>query len=128
MHAMQKILIVEDDPALLMLYATMIRNGGYEPLIAADAKTAINLLHHDTPNLIIEDLLLPDLEGVTLTHCIRQLPHCENIPVIILSASYGRIESARKSPEHFVAFLHKPIEQKDLLDVINQFITPEPDN
>ncbi len=121
----QKILIVEDDPALLMLYSTMMLNGGYQPLAAATAKAAINILHREVPALILEDLSLPDLDGQHLVHCIRQIPECENIPVVVLSASSGRIEAARRSGEQFVAFLHKPIEQQALLDVIRQFL-PHP--
>ena len=117
-----KILIVEDDPALLMLYSTMMLNGGFQPLAAQNAKAAIDILQREIPDLIIEDLSLPDLDGQHLVHCIRQIPKCENIPVVVLSASSGRIETARHCGEKFVAFLHKPIEQQALLDVIRKFL------
>jgi CheY-like chemotaxis protein len=120
-----KILIIEDDPALLMLYSTMIKNGGYQPLIAANANAAIDAIHQEIPQLIIEDLSLPDLNGLQLVHCIRQIPNCEDTPVIILSGSSGRIESAKLSGEHFVAFLHKPVDQESLLEVIRKFLPSE---
>ncbi len=80
----QKILIIEDDPPLLELYSGMIMNGGYQPLRAANAAMAIEILKQHTPQLIIEDLSLPDMNGLQLVHCIRQLPHAAEVPVIIL--------------------------------------------
>ena len=116
------ILIIEDDPALLELYSAMVGNGGYQALAAPDAQTALDCMKKFTPALIIEDLSLPDLSGLQLLHCIRQLPNAEEIPVIILSGSPGRIELARHSREQFVAFLHKPVTQQDLLASVRKYI------
>lgn len=121
--AKPKVLIVEDDQSLLSIYSTMLKQGGYEPLLAANAKTAIDIVKNQEPQLIIEDLSLPDLSGVQLVHCIRQIPEGKNIPVIILSGSQGRIESARQSQEHFVAFLQKPVDMETLLSTVKTFIT-----
>lgn len=118
----QLILIIEDDPALLHLYSAMIVNGGYEVIAVPDASAALESLRHHTPDLIIEDLSLPDLNGVQLVHCIRQLPHVVDVPVIILSGSPGRIESARQSAEHFVAFLSKPVTQLELLANVRKYL------
>lgn len=122
--AKSTIMIIEDDPPSLELYSIIIRDGGYDVLTAKNAKAALDLLKTNTPHLIIEDLSLPDLNGVQLIHCIRCLPNCSQIPVIILSGSAGRIASAKLSPEHFVAFLQKPIEPKQLLENIKQALSP----
>lgn len=118
----KRILIVEDDPALNMLYKTILTDAGYEVVTAANAKAAIDIATEQTVDLIIEDLSLPDLNGIQLLHCIRQLPHCQNLPVVILSGSTGRIESAKKSRELFAAFLHKPVDKTQLLTVIQSLI------
>jgi CheY-like chemotaxis protein len=118
----QTVLIVEDDPVLLQLYSSMMESGGYQPLIAADARTAINLLKETTPHLIIQDLMLPDLNGEQLVHCIRQMPAGRDIPVIILSGSQARLEHARRSNEKFVAFLVKPVDTAVLLATVRKFL------
>lgn len=118
----QKILIIEDDPPLLELYSSMILNGGYQPLRAANAKMAIEIMKQHTPQLIIEDLSLPDLNGLQLVHIIRQMPNAGEVPVIILSGSPARIEAARLSKEHFVAYLNKPVTQVELLDAVKEFV------
>ncbi len=118
----QTVMVIEDDPALLKLYGHIVEKGGYQLLEASNAKTALDILKHHIPHIIVEDLSLPDLSGLQLIHCIRQLPNCANIPAIIISGSSGRIESARLSQEHFVAFLHKPIAANVLLDTINTYL------
>jgi CheY-like chemotaxis protein len=118
----QKILIIEDDPPLLELYSSMVMHGGYQPLKASSAAMAIEILKQHTPQLIIEDLSLPDMNGLQLIHCIRQLPRAAEVPVIILSGSPARIEAARLSQEHFVAYLNKPVSQVELLDAVKEFV------
>ncbi len=116
--AKPKVLIVEDDQSLLAIYSAMIERGGYQPLLAASARAAIEMVKQHSPQVIIEDLSLPDLTGVQLVHCLRQIPEGRDIPVIILSGSQARIESARKSKEHFDAFLLKPIDIDTLLNAV----------
>ena len=106
----QKILIVEDDLASLKLYCTMIESGGYQPLPATNAKHAIDIFKNEKPQLIIGDLSLPDISGMQLIHCLRQMPEGEAIPVIIISGYSGRIESAKHSHENIAAFLTKPVD------------------
>lgn len=120
-----KILIVEDDPPSLLMVSTIVQCGGYQPLSACNARAAIDILKEEIPQLIIQDLSLPDLDGVHLVQCIHRLPNCSRIPVIVLSGSSARIEAARLSRENFVAFLTKPVEQEQLLSVIRQYL---PDN
>lgn len=117
-----KVLVVEDDKSLLIIYSTMLEHGGYEPILAPNAKVAIEMVKLHEPQLIIEDLSLPDLTGVQLVHCLRQLPEGKDIPVIILSGSQARIESARKSKEHFVAFLQKPVDVETLLNTVKTYL------
>lgn len=117
-----KVLIVEDDASLLSIYSTILKHGGYEPILAPNARVAIDMVKQHEPQLIIEDLSLPDLTGVQLVHCLRQIPEGKNIPVIILSGSQARIESARQSHEHFVAFLLKPVDVDTLLNTVKSIL------
>lgn len=119
----KRILVVEDDPATIVIYRAILGTNDYEVFSAGNAKNAIDILNNESVDLIIEDLSLPDLNGIQLLHCIRQIPKCATLPVIILSGSSGRIESAKKSTEHFEAFLHKPVNQEELLAVVKKLLS-----
>lgn len=115
-----KILIVDDDPVSLLLVSTIIEKGGYQPITACDAKSALEILRKEQPVLIIQDLSLPDLDGFHLAQCIHRMQNFTNIPVIILSGHDGRIASAKSSNEHFSAILIKPVNKEKLLDAIKK--------
>lgn len=119
----QLIMIIEDDPTQLQSYGYMIEKAGFQVMLAEDASQALDLLAKQKPALIILDLSLPDLSGPQLVPCIRKLPDCENIPIVIISASRGRIESVKMSNEKFVAFLHKPITRDILIETIRAYFT-----
>lgn len=118
------ILIVEDDPVLLNILCKIVENGGYQPLPAANAVTALDTLKESTPCLILEDISLPDLNGVDLVACIRRIPGYEAIPVIFLSASAERIAAARFMGDSLSEYLTKPLKPAQLLTVISSMLQP----
>jgi two-component system, cell cycle response regulator DivK len=86
---MSKILVVEDEPDNAKLLARMLRKRGYEVVIAADGKTAVDMAGLHQPVAIIMDLLLAGgMDGLEATRQIKSAPSTQAIPVIILSASY----------------------------------------
>jgi len=121
---MQKaaILIVEDDPVLLNILCKIVENGGYVPLPARNAVTALDALRQASPSLILEDISLPDLNGVDLVACIRRIPGYEAIPVIFLSASSERIAAARFSGESLNEYMTKPLKPAQLLIAISTML------
>lgn len=111
-------LVIEDDPAQLMTYCHLVKRAGFMPLSANNAKEALDLIKKGLPQLILMDLSLPDLSGSQLLPCIRNLPHGRDIPIVIISASLGRIESIKSSDSHLDVFLHKPVDADELIRVI----------
>lgn len=117
-----KILIVDDDPGSLQMVSAIVEKGGYQALTACDAKAALKILKNENPELIIQDLSLPDLDGFHLVQCIHRIPKYAEIPVIILSGDGARIASAKLSREHFDAILDKPVNQEKLLEAIKKYL------
>lgn len=80
------ILIVEDDPLSMKLLRDILLVDGYAVLLATRARDALDLLCEHLPDLIVTDLLLPDMSGLRLTRMIRADPMLRDIPVLATSA------------------------------------------
>ena len=93
------ILIIEDDDSLQGLEATKLRKEGYEVLTASDSVEAFKKINNESKiDLILLDLLLPDVNGFTILKKIKGIENLKNIPVIIFSnlSEEKDIEEAKK--------------------------------
>lgn len=84
-----KILIVDDEPALLDTLALNLRGSGYEVVTAADGAAALDVARAQSPDLVILDLMLPELDGLTVCRSLRQ---AYDTPILILTARTGELD------------------------------------
>jgi len=77
------ILIIEDDPQTRRFLKTTLCNRGWRIIEAENGKTGLSMIKSDSPDLVILDLGLPDIDGISVTQRLRQL---SDLPVLILSA------------------------------------------
>lgn len=84
-----KILLVEDNKQLQKLYQTKFNFKGYETIIASDGEEALALASQELPDLILLDLMLPKIGGLTVLSALKENSATKDIPVIILSALSG---------------------------------------
>jgi DNA-binding response OmpR family regulator len=82
---MKKILVVEDEPAILKAMAEALRMGGFEVQTAIDAERAAAAIAEVQPDLILLDLILPGKNGFEFLKELKQSPTQKNIPVVIMS-------------------------------------------
>lgn len=77
------ILVVDDEPAVLDMLVYNLRRANYEVLTAVDGRTALRLAHDNQPDLILLDLMLPEVDGLDVC---RELRRTSQIPIIMLTA------------------------------------------
>jgi len=82
---MKKILIVEDDQFLMDIYATKLREEGFEVIEATNGEVALEKLRESQPDLILLDIILPIKEGFEILKEIKNDEKFKNLPVIIIS-------------------------------------------
>lgn len=82
----KKILLVEDDEKLIANLAKMLRAEGYDVFTAADGDAGWEMARSDTFDLIVLDIMLPKLDGISLCRLIRNVPASAHVPIIILTA------------------------------------------
>jgi DNA-binding response OmpR family regulator len=85
----EKLLLVDDEPDLLDTLALNLRNAGYEVITASDGANALELARTRLPDLVILDLMLPELDGLTVTRSLRQV---SDVPILILTARSGELD------------------------------------
>ncbi len=92
-HVLPKILVVEDDADLLQMIKTMLQAVG-EITLARDGQEALDLLKSGfRPNVIVTDLMMPRIDGLTLAKTLKNDPNIGNIPLVMLTAKSGPMPS-----------------------------------
>src|ERR1700742_2573623 len=89
------ILVIEDNPNARKVMVLALEADGYTVVEAADGASALHYLEGARPDLVIQDLVLPDVRGLEVTRRIRALAHGKTIPILIVSGFVGRLDEAR---------------------------------
>src|SRR5919106_5369152 len=83
------ILIVEDEASIAEVVSLYLKRAGYNVQIASDGKQAMNIFERQSPDFVILDLMLPEVDGLALTRWLRDR---SNIPIIMLTARREEID------------------------------------
>lgn len=81
----KKIMVVDDDQFLVDLITEKLMKAGYETMSAFDGTTALRKIAEEKPDLVLLDLLMPGVDGVTVLESLKKNPDTKNTPVIILT-------------------------------------------
>jgi len=95
---MKKILLVEDDPFLIDIYSTKLKESGFSVEVASDGESALRKVKEKEPDLVILDIVLPQLDGWEILRQIKSDPKLNNIKIIILS-NLGQKEEVERGVE-----------------------------
>ncbi|MBI2954988.1 MAG: response regulator [Chloroflexi bacterium] len=120
-----KILVVEDNPITLKLIRITLQSDGYEVLDSRDGPTAIEIMVQRQPDLILLDLVLPDLDGLDLGQRLRTLARSAHLPIIGYSGLSEKLDQARALEGVFTHFIKKPFEPSRLMQILRDALTPE---
>lgn len=106
------IIVVDDNSVNMKLTTNLLEIGGYRALPAFSSEEAINILKSQRPDLILMDISLPGMDGLTATQVIKKNPSTENIPVVALTAHAIKDDKERAIEAGCDAYLLRPIETR----------------
>lgn len=119
----KRILAVDDEPEVLSLLEKRLTSAGYQVLTASSGSEALEIASSQRPDLIILDILMPDMDGSQVACQLREDPRTKGIPVIFLTCLYTKREE--HAAGHVLGanlFLAKPYEPAELLKEIEHVI------
>ncbi|MBM3285177.1 MAG: response regulator [Candidatus Aminicenantes bacterium] len=122
---MPKILVIEDEPDQSKLIKLRLEARGYEVMSVAKAREGIELARKVKPQLILMDMILPDMHGLDATIKLKASPETRDIPVIALSAVGSPDFIKACSQEGVAVYVKKPYDPKELFKTIERFIKIE---
>jgi CheY-like chemotaxis protein len=112
---MAKILVVDCDARNLRLAATVLEKAGHEVLSAKDGTAGIEAAVAHAPDLVLMDVQMPDMDGVTALKRLRTEPRCASMKVVALTALAMNGDRERLLAAGFDGYFEKPIRYKEFL-------------
>jgi CheY-like chemotaxis protein len=119
---MMTILIIEDNRRNMLLVRELLAMHGFRTLEASEAEEGITRAKAERPDLILMDLQLPGMDGLTATRLLRQDPATAAIPVIALTAHAMKGDRERALEAGCTGYIPKPIDTRRFLAQIRTFL------
>jgi len=118
-----RILVVDDNRTNLKLVSDVLEFDGYQILKAIDAESAQEVIKSNAVDLILMDIALPGMDGLTLTRLLKTDKMTEHIPVVALTAFAMKGDNEKARDAGCDGYITKPIDTRKLSEVVTKFLT-----
>jgi two-component system alkaline phosphatase synthesis response regulator PhoP len=124
----KKILVVDDDRDDLKMISMILEPEGYEVVTAENGVEALQKVESEDPDLILLDVMMPELDGFAACDRLKSSPESRGIPVILLTGVAKQITKSRFPIDGVLRaqaeeYLEKPVEPEELLRIVGTFFT-----
>jgi len=123
---MARILIVDDSPSQLMGIRRIVEGLGHEALTAEDGAAGVEVAKRELPDLILMDVVMPNLNGFQATRSITRDPTTRHIPVILVTTKDQETDRVWGMRQGARAYLTKPFSESELSETITRAVATEP--
>ena len=120
----KRILVVDDDENILSLERTILEQKGFVITTAAGGAEALKVLGEEDFDLVLLDVMMPEIDGFTVCRRIKEEPRTKEIPVIFLTAKGGGEALAEGFESGAIMYINKPFTAKKLLTIVNTMLEP----
>jgi DNA-binding response OmpR family regulator len=119
----KSITIVEDEPFIVEALSFLLKREGYAVQSVSDGATAVEFIKSEMPNLVILDIMLPNVSGMKILEDIRATPETASLPVLMLTAK-GQKKDRRAAEDAGVSrFMTKPFDNDELVQSIKSMLS-----
>jgi len=118
----KRILVVDDDENILSLERTILEQKGFDVTAAAGGAEALKLLAGQVFDLVLLDVMMPEIDGFTVCRKIKEDPRLKDVPVIFLTAKGGGEALAEGFESGAVMYINKPFTANKLLTIVNTML------
>ena len=121
---MARILIVDDSPSQLLGMKRIVEKLGHEAVTAEDGAAGVEAAKAHLPDLILMDVVMPNLNGFQATRAISKEPTTAQIPVVLVTTKDQETDKVWGMRQGAKAYITKPFSENQLIEVINSLLVP----
>lgn len=118
----EKILIVEDEPNIVVPLQFIMKDNGYDVTVVFSGEEAVDAITESKPDLILLDIMLPGMDGYELCQMIRQNPDWKGIKIIFLTALGREADMAKGMALDADAYITKPFSNKEVVEKVRNLL------
>ncbi len=119
----KRILVVEDEESLLKLESILLTSKGYEVRGVQNGQLALDAIAEEKPDLVLLDIMLPEIDGFEVCRRIKSQEETRHIPVIMLTAKKTREDMARGEKVGADWYITKPFKSAMVIETIQRFLS-----
>ena len=118
------IMIVDDSMSLRQVVGIALKGAGYQVIEGSDGQDGLNKLDGQKIHLIISDVNMPNMDGLTMVKKIKENPQYKFTPVIMLTTESGESMKAQGKASGVKAWMVKPFKPEQMLDAVSKLVLP----
>ena len=116
------ILVIEDNQLNMKLVNGLVKIGKYRMLEAIDAESGIELIREQRPDLVLMDIQLPGMDGLSATRIIREDPDLKDIPIVALTSYAMQGDEEKAMAAGCTGYITKPIDTRKFLETVSEYL------
>lgn len=117
-----KVMAVDDSVVMQNLVKRALEDD-YQVLVADNAVDALSMIYHEPIAVLLLDVSMPGIDGLELCRTVRNLPHFQNLPIVMLTARDGLFDKVQGRLAGATEYLTKPFDAEQLRQVVGKFIS-----
>jgi len=117
-HPMPVVLMIDDEPEMLDLTSQRLEHSGYRVLTATDGVEGLRLARVHHPDMILLDIVMPEMDGYQILRLLKSEPAMEDIPVVMLTAKGTERDMSTSIDLGSICHLVKPFQSRELLEEV----------
>lgn len=118
----RKILVVDDEVAIVRVLKDRLEMEGYEVLTAYDGSEGVEIARKELPDLIIMDITMPNMDGLTAARKLREQPETSRIPIVMLTARGQESDEKAGYQAGAILYFTKPFSTRQLVREIRKIL------
>ena len=117
-----RVLVVDDDPQVLRLMRVNLELEGYDVVSAPDGEEALEAVVTEHPDVVVCDVMMPGVDGLTVLRNLRANPKTSKIPFVVVSAKAQRSDVKAALDMGADKYITKPFDPQELLDAVEHLL------
>lgn len=122
---MAKVLVVDDEPNIVLSLEFLMQQAGFEVVTAADGESALERISDSAPDLLLLDISLPGISGFDVLEQLRSDPHHQRLPIIMLTAHGREVEREKGLALGADDYVTKPFSTQALVDKVKALLAED---